>query len=114
MVSFCKEARPDRTTQLETTLDVERPVKAILSDPAHMGKTKVHPPMGSPQVSGKDGVQARVTAPSVRSGLKTTLSTGHTETEETSHQIKVQLAGHSYCHKNSFSGRISEGWSKPT
>ena len=36
-------------TQLETPLDVERPVEAVLSNPAPMGEENIYPPMGSPQ-----------------------------------------------------------------
>ena len=55
MVSFCKEAKPDRTTQLETKLDVEQPVKAISSDPVSMGEENIHPPMGLPNHSEWEG-----------------------------------------------------------
>ena len=55
VVSFYKEAKPDRTAKLETPLDVERPAKAILSDPAPMGEGNIHPPMGSPHHSEWEG-----------------------------------------------------------
>ena len=58
MVSFFKEAKPDRTTKLETLLDGEWPVKAILSDPAPMGGRNIHPPMGSPHYSEWEGWSA--------------------------------------------------------
>ena len=55
MVSFCKEAKPDRTTKLKTPLDVEGPVETILPDPAPMGEGNIHPPMGSPHHSEWEG-----------------------------------------------------------
>ena len=51
VVSFSKEAKPDKMTLLETPLDGEQPVKAILSDPAPTGERNIHPPMGSPRHS---------------------------------------------------------------
>ena len=55
MVSSFKEAKPDRMTTLETTLDVEQPVEAVLSDPAPMGERNIHPPMGWPHHSEWEG-----------------------------------------------------------
>ena len=47
MVSFSKEAKLDRKTLLETLLDVERPVTAMLSNPTPMGERNIHLPMGT-------------------------------------------------------------------
>ena len=72
VVSFCKEAKPDRTTKLETPLDVEQPAEAILSClTLHLWAKEMftHSWARHTTVSGKDGVQPRVTAPCVRPGL---------------------------------------------
>ena len=55
VVSFYKEAKPDRTTKLETSLDGEWPVTTILSALAPMGKRNIHPLMGLPHHSEREG-----------------------------------------------------------
>ena len=69
MVSFCKEAKPDGTSQLETTLNVEQPVKAIPSDLAPMGEIFTHPCARHTTASETDGAQPGVTAPCIHPGL---------------------------------------------
>ena len=40
---------------MKTTLDIEHPVNAIMSDSVPMGERNIHPPMGPPHHSGWEG-----------------------------------------------------------
>ena len=51
VVSSCKEPKLNRTIQLVTPLVMERPVEAILPDPAPIGEGNIHPPIGMPHHS---------------------------------------------------------------